>query len=1366
MPLDPKKTKNGVNLNEIDVSKLALVDKEGLIDDLGKRLKAEIQSAISGAVKSMKPQIEGIVGDAFKSQQSSSGGTQQPPQQHNTGATTKTTPTKQPKSGGGGGGGNGNPPKPPKPPKTPKAPKAPKAPKPQMNSGGGNVYSDVGKQYAEDLDELAESYQTLNLKELEAAQKRLSDVQESIRFSMVGKEQALLSKATANLQTELANEAKKRGTTLGKIGNFLDRENINAASIISGIFSDSPMVGLMTKAVMESIRHKRAAAQKQKSDQLKIGDIKQHLPRPDDFHQQQQQPAQPSSTPQQGQQPPQTQQSAPQQPPQQATQPERVQPVRNGPADNTSDPAYYSTPPTPNRGPAQVHNIGDYANRRPERVENEGEDDEPNNEILGTAMRLHKQSKRRARGNYQREKYDQGYEQGKRTELEKLHGQLEEAKKKAEELSKGPDSEKDDGVFGSPKGNAESSVNLLEKQVASIQKILDDIEKEKEEQAAEEKRALEYMSKGERKQNNVVEMPKAPERVQEPLVEGKAALEHHAGTETHLHPETSPEGVESGDNKIVSILSGMRSAEDKENKTLDVFNSKNRDNPFHELEKLSHQQLTELEKISKIMALQLEAAHLAADAAQRETKEKALGEGGVGGLVEGAAKKKTEEKGGLGIMDAIFGGVEGLHGVQLLTQGIKGIKNFGKNLFKGKGAKGAEKVAEGVGEGAKVAEGVGEGAKVAEGAGKGAEALKTVEGAGKGAEAVKEAGFFSKLLGKVPGAKLLGKIPGASKFGKFGKGLLHNAGYITTAIDLGIGYANAKDISKRTAGLEQGQGASGADKFKYKAGTAGAYAVGQALGFIPELLGFNHTSDKITGAMLKGEAGLYKAANEGSMVDDLVKAIKSGTKEDKEKAVKKWGTNFPMAAQVIDMGAANWKNPNWPPGTPENFVDHVLHPEHMKKTPATKPGDKPGEKKPGEQPPGQDKPGEKKPGEPTAPPSTSPTPTTPPPPPATTPTPEPPPTAPPPTSPKPETPLPDDQTSSGGHPVAAHAGMMKGTTSPFSTSLSASSAAMNKGARMSPKLTGEQQGHVDELRSILKESGMNEKEINAIVGNAGKETGFSLKGENLNYGGTPNDRIRQIFGARAANKTDAELDAIKKDPKKFGEFMYGKDTKVGRGMGNTEEGDGYKFRGRGYIQLTGKNNYAAASKAIFGDDRLVKDPDLVSKSEVAAKVTAWYTKTAGANMAKQMGVDLKNGSQEDINLAYTSAIAGRKIKRGEGFLGNEVINKVDMFAQAGGPGTPSPMQGGPGTPPKTEVASAKPIMQPPAPPEAGKRLTQASMQNTDLVRTASAAPPSSTNQSVFAPSNVTQNTNILPGVKAQNTESTYQRTMDHMYVST
>jgi putative chitinase len=59
-------------------------------------------------------------------------------------------------------------------------------------------------------------------------------------------------------------------------------------------------------------------------------------------------------------------------------------------------------------------------------------------------------------------------------------------------------------------------------------------------------------------------------------------------------------------------------------------------------------------------------------------------------------------------------------------------------------------------------------------------------------------------------------------------------------------------------------------------------------------------------------------------------------------------------------------------------------------------------------------------------------------------------------------------------------------------------------------------------------------------------------------------------------------------------------------LGNTKPGDGAKYKGRGYIHLTGKYNYGAASKAIYGDDRLVKDPSLVEKPEIAAKTAVWF----------------------------------------------------------------------------------------------------------------------------------------------------------------
>lgn len=66
-------------------------------------------------------------------------------------------------------------------------------------------------------------------------------------------------------------------------------------------------------------------------------------------------------------------------------------------------------------------------------------------------------------------------------------------------------------------------------------------------------------------------------------------------------------------------------------------------------------------------------------------------------------------------------------------------------------------------------------------------------------------------------------------------------------------------------------------------------------------------------------------------------------------------------------------------------------------------------------------------------------------------------------------------------------------------------------------------------------------------------------------------------------------------------------------LGNTQPGDGVKFAGRGLIQVTGRANYAKASQALFGDDRLLRTPELLEQPEWAAKSAAWYWTTRNLN---------------------------------------------------------------------------------------------------------------------------------------------------------
>jgi predicted chitinase len=219
-----------------------------------------------------------------------------------------------------------------------------------------------------------------------------------------------------------------------------------------------------------------------------------------------------------------------------------------------------------------------------------------------------------------------------------------------------------------------------------------------------------------------------------------------------------------------------------------------------------------------------------------------------------------------------------------------------------------------------------------------------------------------------------------------------------------------------------------------------------------------------------------------------------------------------------------------------------------------------------------------------------------------------------------------------------------------------------KGAPTAP-MSGGVNDNLAMMTKALQEQGITDpKMINATLANVMKETGGKINVEEdlAGYANTSNERIRSIFGARAAKKSDKELDAIKKDPKQFAEMMYGKDS--GMGLGNVEEGDAYKFRGRGAVGLTGRANYAAASKDLFGDDRLVKDPELLKDPEMAAKTSAWFMKKNTGAMAQRMGMAGGAKTQEEANLLATSTIAGQAITPGQGFLGKEALGKVTSYS--------------------------------------------------------------------------------------------------------
>ena len=78
------------------------------------------------------------------------------------------------------------------------------------------------------------------------------------------------------------------------------------------------------------------------------------------------------------------------------------------------------------------------------------------------------------------------------------------------------------------------------------------------------------------------------------------------------------------------------------------------------------------------------------------------------------------------------------------------------------------------------------------------------------------------------------------------------------------------------------------------------------------------------------------------------------------------------------------------------------------------------------------------------------------------------------------------------------------------------------------------------------------------------------------------------------------------DPSKYFAKKYdpAHAPKTAKILGNKHKGDGVKYHGRGYIQLTGRDNYRMASDGLGVD--LINNPELAGKPDVAAKIAVWY----------------------------------------------------------------------------------------------------------------------------------------------------------------
>jgi predicted chitinase len=210
-------------------------------------------------------------------------------------------------------------------------------------------------------------------------------------------------------------------------------------------------------------------------------------------------------------------------------------------------------------------------------------------------------------------------------------------------------------------------------------------------------------------------------------------------------------------------------------------------------------------------------------------------------------------------------------------------------------------------------------------------------------------------------------------------------------------------------------------------------------------------------------------------------------------------------------------------------------------------------------------------------------------------------------------------------------------------------------------LINSSESNLTQIEKAMQKIGLTDsKLIIAIQANALKETQGLVVTENTNYSNRSRSSLQAIFGTRIKALNDEDLARIKATPESFANYMYGR---PGNKLGNDKPGDGYKYRGRGFIQVTGKANYLACSMALYGDDRLVKNPDLLNNPEAAAASTAWYVKSNLKKFANLTGYDVKNLTQEQATHLITSMVAGDVIpKNGKGFLTVTALGNANKYA--------------------------------------------------------------------------------------------------------
>ncbi|WP_248745144.1 glycoside hydrolase family 19 protein [Pseudomonas sp. MWU12-2037] len=128
--------------------------------------------------------------------------------------------------------------------------------------------------------------------------------------------------------------------------------------------------------------------------------------------------------------------------------------------------------------------------------------------------------------------------------------------------------------------------------------------------------------------------------------------------------------------------------------------------------------------------------------------------------------------------------------------------------------------------------------------------------------------------------------------------------------------------------------------------------------------------------------------------------------------------------------------------------------------------------------------------------------------------------------------------------------------------------------------------------------------VAAFLAQTGHESGqLQSVVENLNYGA-------QALLATWPNRFTPDLAAqVARQPEQIANIVYASRMD----NGDASSGDGWSYRGRGLIQITGRSNYRQCSLGLFCDERLLLQPELLEQPQWAAESAAWFWEQQGLN---------------------------------------------------------------------------------------------------------------------------------------------------------